>query len=135
ASNTIAGFRTVPLIGLAQAGAGGFFDDAGFPVGGGWEEVSFPGIDDGNAYALEISGDSMAPLFRAGDIIVVSPNATVRRGDRVVVKTREGEVLAKSLHRQAGVVLELASLNAEHELRRIKTSDVDWMARIVWVSQ
>jgi phage repressor protein C with HTH and peptisase S24 domain len=25
----------------------------------------------------------------------VSPNASVRRGDRVVLKTREGEVLAK----------------------------------------
>src|ERR1700759_3506222 len=28
----------VPLIGLAQAGAGGYFDDAGFPAGTGWDE-------------------------------------------------------------------------------------------------
>ena len=31
--------RRVPLIGLAQAGDGGFFDDAGFPVGAGWDEI------------------------------------------------------------------------------------------------
>src|ERR1044071_960850 len=28
--------RRIPLLGLAQAGAGGFFDDAGFPIGNGW---------------------------------------------------------------------------------------------------
>ena len=31
--------KTVPLIGLAQAGTGGFFDDGGFPVGQGWEQI------------------------------------------------------------------------------------------------
>src|ERR1700722_18931684 len=29
---------TLPLIGLAQAGNGGFFDDGGFPQGQGWDE-------------------------------------------------------------------------------------------------
>ncbi|MBN9333340.1 MAG: helix-turn-helix transcriptional regulator, partial [Devosia sp.] len=29
--------QTVPLLGLAQAGAGGFFDSAGFPAGEGWD--------------------------------------------------------------------------------------------------
>src|SRR5262249_49846612 len=32
----------VPLIGFAEAGAGGYFDDGGFPVGKGWEEIAFP---------------------------------------------------------------------------------------------
>ena len=47
----------VPLIGFAQAGAGGYFDDGGFPVGKGWEEIAFPAVTDEHAYALEISGD------------------------------------------------------------------------------
>ena len=34
--------RSVPLIGMAQAGARGFFDDAGFPAGAGWDEIPFP---------------------------------------------------------------------------------------------
>ena len=89
------GAQRIPLIGMAQAGSGGFFDDAGFPVGGGWEEIAFPNVVDENAYALEISGDSMQPLYRDGDVIIVSPASSVRRGDRVVVKTKEGEVLAK----------------------------------------
>ena len=69
--------HSVPLIGFAQAGAGGFFDDGGFPVGKGWEEIAFPSVNDEHAYALEISGDSMKPAYRSGDVIIVSPGATV----------------------------------------------------------
>ena len=131
----LAGTPTVPLIGLAQAGGGGFFDDAGFPVGDGWDHIVFPGSNDENAYALEISGDSMEPLFRDGDIIVVSPSADVRRGDKVVVKTHNGEVLAKVLQRQTADRVELASLNPDHSELTFARSEIDWMARILWVSQ
>ncbi len=34
--------RALPLIGFAQAGAGGFFDDGGLPTGEGWDAVPFP---------------------------------------------------------------------------------------------
>jgi phage repressor protein C with HTH and peptisase S24 domain len=127
--------RTVPLIGLAQAGAGGYFDDAGFPVGRGWDEIAFPQIDDEHAYALEISGDSMQPAYRDGDVIVVSPGSPVRRGDRVVVRTRKGEVMAKELKRRTGKTIELRSLNRDHDDRQIPASDVVWMSRIAWASQ
>jgi phage repressor protein C with HTH and peptisase S24 domain len=127
--------RRIPLIGLVQAGSGGFFDDAGFPVGGGWEEISFPGVRDENAYAVEITGDSMEPVYRDGDIIIVSPNSAPRRGDRVVVRTRSGEVLAKILKRQTAQKLELASFNVKHDTIVVPTKDVEWIGRIVWASQ
>ena len=67
--------RTAGIIGYAQAGASGFFDDAGYPTGAGWDEVLFPSIGDPNAFALEIQGDSMEPVYRDGDIIVVLPRS------------------------------------------------------------
>ena len=127
--------RTIPLIGMAQAGVGGFFDDGGFPTGSGWDEVAFPELPDPNAYALEISGDSMLPLYRDGDVIIVSPNASMRRGDRVVVKTTDGEVLAKELKRRTENVVELKSLNPEHPDRILPSDKVAWIARIIWSSQ
>ena len=127
--------RPVPLIGFAQAGAGGFFDDGGFPVGQGWDEVALPGISDEGAYALEVSGDSMMPAYRDGDILIVSPAATVRRGDRIVVRTADGEVMAKILKRQTAAELELASLNPEHADRIVPAAEIDWVARILWASQ
>ncbi len=127
--------RTIPLVGFAQAGTGGFFDDGGFPAGSGWDEITFPTTTGDNVYALEVSGESMQPLYRDGDILVVSPGAPVRRGDRVVVKTMDGEVMAKVLYRQTARMIELHSLNPEHPARLFEIKDVEWVARILWASQ
>ena len=127
--------QSVPLLGFAQAGAGGYFDDGGFPAGKGWDEVGLPAINDEHAYALEISGDSMKPAYRDGDIIVVSPGTPIRRGDRVVVKTTGGEVMVKELKRRTAKTLELQSLNPNHVDRTLAADDVEWIARIVWASQ
>jgi phage repressor protein C with HTH and peptisase S24 domain len=127
--------QAVPLLGFAEAGAGGYFDDGGFPVGKGWDEVGLPSVQDEHAYALEISGDSMKPAYRDGDVIVVSPGTPIRRGDRVVVKTRDGEVIVKELKRRTAKIIELQSLNPSHANRTLPASDVEWIARIVWASQ
>ena len=127
--------QSVPLLGFAQAGAGGHFDDGGFPAGKDWDEVGLPSVNDEHAYALEISGDQMKPTYRDGDIIVVSPGTPIRRGDRVVVKTTGGEVMVKELKRRTAKTLELQSLNPNHVDRTLAAADVAWIARIVWASQ
>ena len=127
--------QSVPMLGLAQAGSGGYFDDSGFPAGKGWDEVGLPSVNDEHAYALEISGDSMKPAYRDGDVIVVSPATPIRRGDRVVVKTTDGEVMVKELKRRTAKTLELQSLNPNHVDRTLAADDVEWIARIVWASQ
>jgi len=128
---------TIPLLGFAQAGAGGFFDDGGFPAGQGWDIVEFPASPSQKVgvYALEVQGDSMMPLYRDGDVLIVEPGAQVRRNDRIVLRTREGEVMAKVLIRQTPKTIELLSLNPDHPGRSIDIKDVDWIARIIWASQ
>ena len=136
---TVAGnggaLRRIPVIGYAQAGAKGFFDDAGFPTGTGWDELLFPELGDTHAYALEISGDSMIPVYRDGDTVVVSPEANLRRGDRVVLRTNAGEVMAKQLARKGNKKIELLSLNDAHPDHVFAVEDVAFVHRIVWVSQ
>ena len=134
-ADTSGAAKAVPLIGFAEAGAGGYFDDGGFPVGKGWDEIAFPAVTDEHAYALEISGESMQPAYRDGDVIIVSPAAPVRRGDRVVVKTHDGEVTAKELKRRTAKSIELRAFNPAHPERTLAVDDVLWMARIVWASQ
>ncbi|MBP2313384.1 LexA family transcriptional regulator [Azospirillum soli] len=134
-SGTGGSVQRVPVIGYAQAGSAGYFDDAGYPAGSGWDELLFPSIGDPHAYALEISGDSMDPVYRDGDTIIVSPAAQIRRGDRVVVRTKGGEVLAKQLARETATKIELLSINRAHPDRSIPRTDVAWIARIVWASQ
>jgi phage repressor protein C with HTH and peptisase S24 domain len=127
--------RAIPLIGFGQAGSGGYFDDGGFPAGKGWDEIAFPAVNDENAYALEISGNSMEPAYRDGTVIIVAPSASVRRGDRVVVKSKDGEVMVKELKRRSSKSLELRSLNPEHKERTLPMREVLWVARIMWASQ
>jgi phage repressor protein C with HTH and peptisase S24 domain len=126
---------TMPLLGMAQAGAGGFFDDGGYPAGQGWDEVSLPASGRDNVFALKVSGDSMLPLYRHGDTIIVQRDNQVHKGDRVVVRTTDGEVMAKVLQKKTARAIDLASLNHAHKNRTIPMKNVDWIARIIWASQ
>lgn len=126
----------VPLIGLTQAGSGRLFTEEGIPTGGpGWDEIEFPDLGDDRAFALEVQGDSMLPLYRDGDVLIVAPNAGIRKGDRIVARLTNGEVVAKELRRRTARTIELSSLNPEHEDRMVPLAEVAWMARVMWVRQ
>ena len=127
--------RSVPLLGFALAGASGAFDESGFPSGKGWTEVALPTAEDGHTFALEISGEALAPAYRDGDVILVSPGTPVRKGDRVVVKTKAGEVTVAMLKRRTAKALELQPLGAAQAERTMAVNEVAWVARIVWASQ
>ena len=87
------------------------------------------------AYALQVQGDSMLPLYRDGDVLIVEPTATIKRGDRVVVKITTGEVMAKVMSRRSAEKIELTSLNPAHPMRTVPAKELEWIARIVWASQ
>lgn len=126
---------TVPMLGLAQAGEDGFFDDAGLPVGDGWEQTELPRPRE-TLLSLRINGDSMVPLYREGDRVIVDREASdVRRGDRVVVRTAGGETLAKEVADLTPRTVTLASVNPAYEPRTVERRDILWMGRILWVSQ
>jgi phage repressor protein C with HTH and peptisase S24 domain len=126
---------TVPMLGMAQAGQDGYFDDAGLPVGDGWEQTDLPRPRD-SLLSLRIVGDSMAPLYREGDRVIVDREATeVRKGDRVVVRTTGGETLAKEVAALTAKSVALASVNPAYEGRNLARRDILWMGRILWVSQ
>jgi phage repressor protein C with HTH and peptisase S24 domain len=126
---------TAPLLGMAQAGQDGFFDDAGLPTGEGWDQTDLP-VPTPGLFSLLISGDSMAPLYREGDRVLVDRDRTdVRRGDRVVVRTITGETVAKEIAALTARALTLASINPAYPPRTLSRRDIDWMARILWVSQ
>lgn len=127
--------RRIPVVSRAQAAAAGLFDDAGHPTGKGWDEVDFPNLSDPSAYALEITGGDLAPIYRDGDVIVVSPTAGLRRGDRVVAKTADGALLIGELVRISANRIDLKPLSGDEPVQSLKLSDVVWKARIVWSSQ
>ncbi len=125
----------VPLIGLAQAAETGYFDSSGYPVGEGWDEVRIPGLSDDHVFALQVNGDTMAPILRDGDRVIISPNANIGLGDRVILKTRSSEIMAKEFEKMNSQSVSLLSLKPNTPDREIPLKEIKWMARIVWVSQ
>src|SRR5690348_589200 len=104
-----------------------------FPAADGCRQIALPRLD--HAWALQISGRAMEPAYSDGDIILVSPSAPLRRGDRVLVCTTSGEVLAKALKRKTAKAIELTSLAGTAADRKVAITDIAWIGRILWASQ
>ncbi len=129
------GARTVPFAGLTKMEGGLFFDSNGFPVGSKWDEIPFPDAAETAIYALEITGDIAEPIYQDGDIIVVSPGTSLRRGDKVVVRTCDGSLLVRRLNRKTARTIELDALGPEPQTQTLEVHEVQWLARIIWASQ
>ncbi|MEM7222253.1 MAG: helix-turn-helix transcriptional regulator [Pseudomonadota bacterium] len=127
--------RRIPVMTFGQASKEGQFDSSGAPIGGHWDEVLFPYLGKAQVFALEVTGQSMNPVYSDGDILVVSPNAGIRRGDRVVVKLHNGELLVMRLVRQSAAKVELAPIWGDGDARLIEIENVAWVSRVLWASQ
>jgi phage repressor protein C with HTH and peptisase S24 domain len=125
----------IPMIGLNQSDSSGYFDDKGLPTGSHWDALAFPGLKDQRIYGLEINGDDYAPVYRDGDVLVVSPTSTLRRGDRIVMRYRDGKMAIRTLCRQTARVLETVGFKADEAPVTDPLERLAWFARIVWVSQ
>jgi phage repressor protein C with HTH and peptisase S24 domain len=129
------GLHRIPVMGYALAGRDGLFDAAGNPVHGLWDQVLFPDLGDAPVFALEISGDGLAPVYRDGDLLVVSPAVGISRGDRVLVRIKRGEVVVKELARRTPQRLDLLALTPAQPPVSFAVEEIDWVSRIVWASQ
>lgn len=69
-----------------------------------------------DVYGLYVEGDSMAPLHRAGDLLLLHPGRPARIGDSVVVQFKTGEceypeAMLGILHKRTPKCVELQKLN------------------------
>ncbi len=123
------------MVALARLATESCFDQNGQPVGSAWGRFNAPGIVDRTAFAVEINGHEFDPVYRDGDIVIASPEQEVRRGDRIVVGNTSGTVLLRRVGRQEAEGLYLESLTDSAAGSFFKTSDVRWIARVVWATQ
>ena len=62
----------VPVINKVSAGYPKDFTDLSYPKGAADDFVSCPDVQDKDAFAGRIHGDSMTPKYREGDIVIFS---------------------------------------------------------------
>lgn len=111
------------------------FDAGGRPSGDSWTRIPAPSAGTEDGFALTVSDGSMLPVYRPGDRLIVAPGESLRVGDRVVVKLRGGEAKAFELVEKGIQAVRLKPLNPGLPEQQVALSALDWMARIVWVSQ
>ncbi|MEZ6194056.1 MAG: XRE family transcriptional regulator [Phycisphaerales bacterium] len=70
----------VPLVNKVAAGYPSGFTDMDYPARVADDYVGCPGLDDPDAFAASVIGESMLPDYREGDIVVFSPAAEVSDG-------------------------------------------------------
>ncbi|GJD62555.1 S24 family peptidase [Methylobacterium frigidaeris] len=122
----------VPLIGSESAA--GHIGADGLPGNGSvMAEVELPGLGPERCFAIEVRDGALAPLYREGDVLVVSPTAAIRKGDRVVTCLGGGGILVAELKRRTARAAELSGPVPGEPDRVVPISEIAWMARVMWV--
>ncbi len=127
--------RKLPCMSLEQADQDGLFDADGQPTGDGWNAMLFPQLTDPDAYALKVDNNRLAPVYRQGDALILSPRADLRRRHRVILKLRDGKVLAGQLVHKGVRRVRLAPIVGGKPERALDADQVAWISRVLWVSQ
>ena len=110
------------------------FDEEGRPQGAGWDRIEpLQGLR-GDSFAIGLDCDRFAPAYKQGDMIIASPSAPRRRGDRVLLLATDGSLTIGELGLETAMQVRLRGLSGE-ELPAHKTKDIRLLARILWLSQ
>ncbi len=125
--------RAIPLINLADVE--GAFDSEGHMSGDKWDEVAFPDLPAEIVFAIEVAAEAMMPIYRDGDILVCSPSVPVRRGDRVLLRSKTGELYGGTLKRKTMHSVDLSPFHRGAADATFTIAETLWIARILWASQ
>ncbi|EFO34302.1 peptidase family S24 [Roseibium sp. TrichSKD4] len=127
--------RMVPIAGFSDANQQAAFDPTGRPSSPMWDSLLFPDPKEKNLFALEINSDDLTPYYRSGDILIVAPVQAIRRGDRVLVRQTSGALQLFLMDRQNPSAFDFHALTPPHETVHLERTKIDWVARVMWVSQ
>lgn len=104
-------------------------------TGDGGPAVRFPAPVEAGCFTHTVTDEAAAPLYRAGDVLIASTAARVRRGDRVLVHTHDGGTAVWLFVARNGRSSEFAPPTGRRRRLRLASADVIWIARILWASQ
>ncbi|HEX8916365.1 MAG TPA: S24 family peptidase, partial [Humisphaera sp.] len=90
--------RTVPIVNKVSAGYPSDFTDLGYPPRVADEFITAPGVDDPDAFACRVHGDSMSPKYGPGDVVIFSPRAAFKDGADCFVRFEDGQTTFKRVY-------------------------------------
>jgi SOS-response transcriptional repressor LexA len=121
--------REVPLINKVAAGYPREFTDLAYPARVADEYVRCPDLEDVDAFAARVVGDSMQPLYAEGDIVIFSPAKVVKSGMDCFARLEpDHETTFKRVYLEKGKdgeeLIRLQPLNAAYPPRVVGREEV-----------
>jgi SOS-response transcriptional repressor LexA len=107
----IASGAAVPIINKVAAGYPQHFTDLDYPVSVADEYIRCPDLHDPEAFAARVVGDSMAPEYQEGDVVIFAPNTPAESGDDCFVRFDDGGTTFKRVYQDEETSLRLQPLN------------------------
>ncbi|MBM6592938.1 S24 family peptidase [Microvirga pudoricolor] len=125
------GAPSIPMTSTERAGNVTLPQPGQPPAGPDWQTFSFPNLGSEQAFALEVRGGDLAPLYRDGNVLIVSPAASPGRGDRVVIRRTGGGLLAGEFVRRSAESVDVTASPGADE-QAVPAGDIAWIARVMW---
>lgn len=124
----------IPVINRVAAGVATEFTDLDYPASVADDYITCPDVNDPNAFAARVTGDSMMPDYRDGEIVVFAPNTPVRSGMDCFVRLEpDNEVTFKRVFLDEDDRVRLQPLNNAHPPRVVNRNDVAGIYPAVYV--
>jgi phage repressor protein C with HTH and peptisase S24 domain/DNA-binding XRE family transcriptional regulator len=131
--------NAVPVINRVSAGYPKDFTDLAYPKGVADEYVSCPDVNDADAFAARVHGDSMSPKYREGDIVIFSPTAAHKNGDDCFVRFEDGHTTFKRVFFESDEggksVLRLQPRNEKYRAQTVPSETVSGLYKAVFKYQ
>lgn len=119
----------IPVVTLVTAGMWREVCDAFEPGNADeWIDSDIPGE---NVFALRVTGDSMEPEFKEGEIIIVNPHVEAAPNDYVVVKNVMSEEATFKQLKRYGSRWVLHPLNPRYQDQEVKRGEFKIIGRVV----
>jgi SOS-response transcriptional repressor LexA len=112
----------IPVLGWAHAGQASNYDE--LPQS--WQRMIPTDCRDAKAFAVSLEGDSMEPMFRDGDMLVLMPSQQIHNGCMAVVRLVSDGVLLRRVEIR-GDRLRLVPINPRYEVDEVGMDEVSWV--------
>lgn len=131
--------HSIPVINKVSAGYPRDFTDLSYPPRVADDYVSCPGVQDREAFAARVHGDSMTPKYGEGDIVIFSPAAAPRDGDDCFIRFEDGQTTFKRVFFETGeggiTLARLQPRNEKYRPQVIPTEQITGIYKAVFKYQ
>ena len=124
---------SLPYIALSNLAAGGKSSARKLDIAS-WRQVNLP-YSPNNMYAIDLDNSAYEPLYNFGATLVVAKDSEIRRGDRIVIITQNGETFIREFIRREEGSIKVCTPQDKENLQYINLSDIRLLNRIIWASQ